>query len=119
MDVDLGRRLGDIERAILQVGGAVAAVAGVQREHGEQLRELINLLDQEEGEREGPTLEEMIGALITRMDTQSEGVTLILQGVRALSQDLPRTVAGRVVQTLNGELEPQAGSSTPPRSSRS
>ncbi len=114
MDVDLNRRLGDIERAIVQVGGAVAVVAGVQREHGEHLREIIGLLDQEEGEREGPTLEEMIAALITRMDTQSEGVTLILQGVRKLSQDLPQTVAGRVVQTLNGELEPEAGTIAPP-----
>ena len=119
MDIDLNRRLGDIERAILQVGGAVATVAGVQREHGEHLRELIKLLDQEEGEREGPTLEEMIGALITRMDTQSEGVALILQGVRTLSQDLPRTVAGRVVRSLNGELEPGAGSAAAPTSGRS
>lgn len=119
MDAGLARKLGDIEQAIAAMAGAISLVAGVQREHGERLGEIIRLLDQEEGEREGPTLEEMIAALITRMDTQSEGVFLILQTVRSLSMDLPQRVAGRVVSTLNGGLESDAGGTRPPAAGRS
>jgi hypothetical protein len=72
MDVETDDTLIQVSRDLRAASGGIALVAGVQRQHGESLETIVRLLTPEPGPgKDGPSLEELIGALLVRLDSQS------------------------------------------------
>jgi len=80
-------------RGIQDANAGIALVAGIQRRHGESLETIIRLVTPEQkDEQEGPTLEQLIGGLITRLDSQSAYLKDITVSVAKLARDMPLDV---------------------------
>ncbi len=80
-------------RGIQDANAGIALVAGIQRRHGESLETIIRLVTPEQkDEQEGPTLEELIGGLISRFDNQSAYLKDITVSVAKLARDMPLDV---------------------------
>ncbi|MGI4799758.1 MAG: relaxase domain-containing protein, partial [Janthinobacterium lividum] len=64
--------LGTIGRGIRDANSGLVLILGKQRLHGEHLERIIELVTPEEKEEgEGPSLEDLLGGLVTRLDNQS------------------------------------------------
>ena len=62
-----------ISKGIRGANGGIALIAGVQRQHGESLETIIRLVTPEPGSAsDGPSLEELIGALLVRLDNAAD-----------------------------------------------
>jgi len=80
-------------KGIQDANAGIALVAGIQRRHGESLETIIRLVTPEQkDEQEGPTLEQLIGGLITRLDNQSAYLKDITVSVAKLARDMPLDV---------------------------
>ncbi|MGI4940694.1 MAG: hypothetical protein ACRYHQ_09055 [Janthinobacterium lividum] len=88
-------------KGIQDANAGIALIAGKQRLHGEHLERIIQLVTPEEKEAsDGPTLEELIGGLISRLDNQSAYLKNISVGVAKLARDMPLDVVQAIADNF-------------------
>ncbi len=100
--------LEEVGNGVRDANGGLALIAGKQRLHGEQLERIIQLVTSEEKEAgEGPTLEELIGGLISRLDNQSAYLKDIKVGLAKLTNDMPLDVVQAIADNFG--VDPTSG----------
>ncbi len=93
--------LEEVGNGVRDANGGLALIAGKQRLHGEQLERIIQLVTSEEKEAgEGPTLEELIGGLISRLDNQSAYLKDIKVGLAKVTQNMPLDVVQAIADNF-------------------
>ena len=96
-----------IERGVQDANNGLALILGKQRLHGEHLERIIELVTPEEKEEgEGPSLEELLGGLITRLDNQSSYLKDIMVGLAKITRDMPLDVVQAIVDNFGIEPIP-------------
>ncbi len=101
MDIEADDTLGQISRGIRGANGGIAVIAGVQRQHGESLETIIRLVTPEQGPgKDGPPLEELLGALLVRMDSQSAYLKEITVGLAKVARDMPLDVVQAIADNF-------------------
>ncbi len=99
--------LEQVGKGVRDANGGIALVAGNQRLHGEHLERIIQLVTPEEKESgEGPTLEELIGGLITRLDNQSAYLKDIKVGLAKVTHDMPLDVVQAIADNFGLDAKP-------------
>lgn len=100
--------LEEVGIGVRDANGGIALIAGKQRLHGEQLERIIQLVTPEETEAgEGPTLEELIGGLISRLDNQSAYLKDIKVALAKVTRDMPLDVVQAIAD--NFDVDPTSG----------
>ena len=95
-----------ISKGIRGANGGIALIAGVQRQHGESLETIIRLVTPESrSESDGPSLEELIGALLVRLDNQSAYLKDITVALAKITQDMPLDVVRAIADNFG--LDPR------------
>ncbi len=90
-----------LSRGIQDANAGIALVAGIQRRHGESLETIIRLVTPEQkDEQEGPTLEQLIGGLISRLDNQSAYLKDIKVGLARITHDMPLDVVQAIADNF-------------------
>ncbi len=108
MDVETDDTLIQVCRDLRAANGGIALVAGVQRQHGESLETIVRLLTPEPGPgKDGPSLEELIGALLVRLDSQSAYLKDITVGLAKITRDMPLDVVQAIADNFG--VEPTKG----------
>ena len=96
--------LEEVGIGVRDANGGIALIAGKQRLHGEQLERIIQLVTPEEKEAgEGPTLEELIGGLISRLDNQSAYLKDITVGLAKITRNMPLDVVRAIADNFGVE----------------
>ncbi len=96
-----------IERGIRDANSGLTLILGKQRLHGEHLERIIELVTPEEKEEgEGPSLEELLGGLITRLDNQSSYLKDIMVGLAKITRDMPLDVVQAIADNFGIEPIP-------------
>jgi len=104
MDVETDDTLIQVSRDLRAANGGIALVAGVQRQHGESLETIIRLVTPEQGApKDGPSLEELIGALLVRLDSQSAYLKDITVGLAKITRDMPLDVVQAIADNFGVE----------------
>ncbi len=99
--------LATIERGVHDTSNGLALILGKQRLHGEHLERIIELVTPEEKEEgEGPSLEELLGGLITRLDNQSSYLKDIMVGLAKITRDMPLDVVQAIADNFGIEPIP-------------
>lgn len=99
--------LEQVGKGIQDANGGIALIAGKQRLHGEQLERIIQLVTPEEKEAgEGPTLEELIGGLISRLDNQSAYLKDIKVALAKVTHDMPLDVVQAIADNFGVDPTP-------------
>ncbi len=99
--------LEQVGKGVRDANGGIAQIAGNQRLHGEHLERIIQLVTPEEKEAgEGPTLEELIGGLITRLDNQSAYLKDIKVGLAKVTHDMPLDVVQAIADNFGLDAKP-------------
>ena len=99
--------LGTIERGIRDANGGLALILGKQRLHGEHLERIIELVTPDEKEdAEEPSLEELLGGLVTRLDNQSAYLKDIMVGLAKITRDMPLDVVQAIADNFGIEPIP-------------
>lgn len=99
--------LATIERGVRDANSGLTLILGKQRLHGEHLERIIELVTPEEREEgEGPSLEELLGGLITRLDNQSTYLKDIMVGLAKITRDMPLDVVQAIVDNFGIEPIP-------------
>ncbi len=99
--------LATIERGVRDANSGLTLILGKQRLHGEHLERIIELVTPEEKEEgEGPSLEELLGGLITRLDNQSAYLKDIMVGLAKITRDMPLDVVQAIVDNFGIEPIP-------------
>ena len=107
MDVEVDGTLAQVGRGVQAANGGIALIAGIQRQHGESLETIIRLVTPEQGgEREGPTLEELVASLLVRLDSQSSYLKDIAVGLGKIAQDMPLDVVRAIADNFGVEAGP-------------
>ena len=100
--------LEQVGKGVRDANGGLALIAGKQRLHGEQLERIIQLVTPEEKEAgEGPTLEELIGGLISRLDNQSAYLTDITVALAKITHNMPLDVVQAIADNFG--VDPTSG----------
>ena len=100
--------LEQVGKGVRDANGGLALIAGKQRVHGEQLDRIIQLVTPEEKEAgEGPTLEELIGGLISRLDNQSAYLKDITVALAKITHNMPLDVVQAIADNFG--LDPTPG----------
>ncbi len=108
MDIEADDTLVQISKGVQGANGGIALMAGVQRKHGESLETIIRLVTPEKADApDGPSLEELIGALLVRMDSQSAYLKDITVGLAKITRDMPLDVVQAIAD--NFSVEPTNG----------
>ncbi|MGI4802786.1 MAG: hypothetical protein ACRYG8_53900 [Janthinobacterium lividum] len=93
--------LATIERSVQDANSGLALILGKQRLHGEHLERIIELVTPDEKEEgEGPSLEELLGGLVTRLDNQSAYLKDILVGLARITRDMPLDVVQAIADNF-------------------
>ena len=93
--------LEEVGIGVRDANGGIALIAGKQRLHGEQLERIIQLVTPEETEAGGgPTLEELIGGLISRLDNQSAYLKDITVALAKITRDMPLDVVQAIADNF-------------------
>jgi len=101
--------LEQVGKGVQDANGGIALVTGNQRRHGEQLERIIQLVTPEEKEAgEGPTLEELIGGLISRLDNQSAYLKDIKIALAKVTHDMPLNVVQAIADNFGVDATPRA-----------
>ena len=101
--------LEQVGKGVRDANGGIALIAGNQRMHGEQLERIIQLVTPEVKEDgEGPTLEELLGHLITRLDNQSAYLKDIKVGLAKVTHDMPLDVVQAIADNFGVDATPRA-----------
>ena len=100
-------RLASIDQGIVALQSAIALIAGELRIHGECLQRILEAITPEVGEESGPPLDELLGHLIARLDSQSIMLKDILAAQAALARNLPLDVV-RVIDDNLSAVGPPA-----------
>ena len=101
MDIEADDTLVQISKGIRGANGGIALIAGVQRQHGESLETIIRLVTPEPGSgSDGPSLEELIGALLVRLDNQSAYLKDITVALAKITQDMPLDVVRAIADNF-------------------
>ena len=101
LDIEADDTLVQISKGLRGANGGIALIAGVQRQHGESLETIIRLVTPEPGSGgEGPSLEELIGALLVRLDHQSAYLKDITVGLAKITQDMPLDVVRAIADNF-------------------
>jgi hypothetical protein len=101
--------LEQVGKGVRDANGGIALIAGNQRLHGEQLERIIQLVTPEERQDgEGPTLEELIGGLITRLDNQSAYLKDIKVGLAKVTHDMALDVVQAIADNFGLDATPRA-----------
>ncbi len=101
MDIDTDDTLVQISKGVQGANGGIALMAGVQRQHGESLETIVRLLTPEPGPgKDGPSLEELIGALLVRLDSQSAYLKDITIGLAKITRDMPLDVVRAIADNF-------------------
>lgn len=82
-----------IEQGVRDANGGLVLVLGKQSLHGEHLERIIELVtpaEKEEGE--GPSLEELLGHLLVRLNNQFAYLKDITVGLAKITRDMPLDV---------------------------
>lgn len=93
--------LATIEQGVRDANGGLVLVLGKQRLHGEHLERIIELVtpaEKEEGE--GPSLEELLGNLLVRLDNQSAYLKDITVGLEKITRDMPLDVVQAIADNF-------------------
>ena len=99
--------LATIERGVRDANSGLTLILGKQRLHGEHLERIIELVTPEEKEEgKGPSLEELLGGLITRLDNQSSYLKDIMVGLAKITRDMPLDVVQAIVDNFGIEPIP-------------
>jgi len=118
MDTEIEGRVGrgrqvtvtleQVGKGVRDANGGLALIAGKQRLHGEQLERIIQLVTPEEKEAgEGPTLEELIGGLISRLDNQSAYLKDITVALAKITHNMPLDVVQAIADNFG--VDPTSG----------
>jgi hypothetical protein len=100
--------LEQVGNGVRDANGGLALIAGKQRLHGEHLERIIQLVTPEEKEAgEGPTLEELIGGLISRLDNQSAYLKDITVALAKITHDMPLDVVQAIADNFG--VDPTSG----------
>ena len=90
-----------IEQGVRDANSGLTLILGKQRLHGEHLERIIELVTPEEKEEgEGPSLEELLGGLITRLDNQSNYLKDIMVGLAKITRDMPLDVVQAIADNF-------------------
>ncbi len=101
--------LEQVGKGVRDANGGLALIAGKQRLHGEHLERIIQLVTPEEKEAgEGPTLEELIGGLISRLDNQSAYLKDIKIALAKVTHDMPLDVVQAIADNFGVDATPRA-----------
>ncbi len=101
MDIEDDSRLDQISKGVRGANGGIALVVGIQRQHGESLETIIRLVTPEKkDEPDGPSLEELIGALLVRLDSQSAYLKDITVGLAKITRDMPLDVVQAIADNF-------------------
>lgn len=93
--------LASVERGVQDANSGLALVLGKQRLHGEHLERIIELVTPDEKEEgEGPSLEELLGGLVTRLDNQSAYLKDIMVGLARITRDMPLDVVQAIADNF-------------------
>ena len=93
--------LASIEGGVQDANSGLALILGKQRLHGEHLERIIELVTPEEKEEgEEPSLEELLGGLITRLDNQSTYLKDIMVGLAKITRDMPLDVVQAIADNF-------------------
>ena len=95
-----------IEQGIRDANGGLALILGKQRLHGEHLERIIDLVTPEKKEGEGPSLEEMLGSLLIRLDNQSAHLQDITASLARITRDMPLDVVQAIADNFGIEPLP-------------
>ena len=94
--------LASVERGVQDANSGLALILGKQRLHGERLERIIELVAPDEKEdAEGPSLEELLGGLVTRLDNQSTYLKDILVGLARITRDMPLDVVQAIADNFS------------------
>lgn len=101
MDIEADDTLLQISKGIRGTNGGIALMAGIQRQHGESLETIIRLVTPEPGSAsDGLSLEELIGALLVRLDHQSAYLKDITVELAKITQDMPLDVVRAIAKCM-------------------
>jgi hypothetical protein len=104
MDIEADDTLVQISKGVRVANGGIAQIAGVQRQHGESLETIIRLITPEPGPgKDGPSLEELIGELLARLDSQSAYLKDITVGLAKITRDMPLDVVQAIADNFGAE----------------
>ncbi len=93
--------LATIDRGVQDANSGLTLILGKQRLHGEHLERIIELVTPDEkGEAEGPSLEELLGGLVTRLDNQSAYLKDIMVGLAKITRDMPLDVVQAIADNF-------------------
>ena len=100
--------LEEVGNGVRDANGGLALIAGKQRLHGEQLERIIQLVTPEEKDAgDGPSLEELIGSLISRLDNQSAYLKDIKVALAKVTHDMPLDVVQAIADNFG--VDPTSG----------
>jgi len=118
MDTEIEGRVGrgrqatvtleQVGKGVRDANGGLALIAGKQRLHGEQLERIIQMVTPEKEAGEGPTLEELIGGLISRLDNQSAYLKDIKVALAKVTHDMPLDVVQAIADNFGVDATPRA-----------
>lgn len=101
MDIEGDDTLAQVSKGVWGANGGIALIAGIQRQHGESLETIIRLVTPEKTDTpDGPSLEELIGALLVRLDSQSAYLKDITVGLTKITRDMPLDVVQAIADTF-------------------
>ncbi len=99
--------LSTIQRDLRDANSGLVLILGKQRLHGEHLERIIELVTPDEKEEgEGPSLEELLGGLVTRLDNQSAYLKDIMVGLAKITRDMPLDVVQAIADNFGIEPIP-------------
>ena len=108
MDIEADDTLDQISKGVRGASGGIAVIADIQRQHGESLETIIRLVTPEKkDEADGPSLEELIGALLARLDGQSAYLKDITVGLATITRDMPLDVVQAIADNFG--VDPMRG----------
>ncbi len=101
MDIEADDTLVQISKGVRGANGGIALIAGVQRQQGESLETIIRLVTPEKKDApDGPSLEELIGALLVCLDSQSAYLKDITVGLAKITRDMPLDVVQAIADNF-------------------
>lgn len=102
------RDASDLLAAVQELKGGVTLLASQSRLHTEILMRIVELLTPSE-ERSGPPIQEMLAALIGRLDRQSVMLKEIIEGQGSLRRELPQQVVQAIDEAHDANEKPVDG----------